>query len=66
LGQAILLVRGSHRSGGHFRSGNKADGIGGNHSANSLFGMDISHEPKGLGAPVWSGISSLNGLPSDH
>jgi phosphoglycerate dehydrogenase-like enzyme len=41
LGQAIMLLRGLHKSDGLFRTGNEAYGISGNRSAKSLYGADI-------------------------
>lgn len=42
LGQAISLLRGLHRADGLFRAGNEAYGIGGNGTAESLYGTTVA------------------------
>ena len=42
VGQAISLLRGLHRSDGLFRNGQEAYGIGGNGSAESLYGATVA------------------------
>jgi len=42
VGQAIMLLRGLHKSDALFRMGTEAYGIGGNQTAKSLYGADIA------------------------
>lgn len=42
IGQAIMLLRGLHRSDAAFRSGEEAYGIAGNLTAKSLFGAEVA------------------------
>lgn len=42
VGQAIILLRGLHKSDALFRKGSEAYGIGGNQTAKSLYGADIT------------------------
>ena len=42
VGQAIMLLRGLHKSDALFRTGTEAYGIGGNQMAKSLYGADIA------------------------